>query len=322
MIRITIMVVYLVLTSCKSGSEDVKQVCSAAFEPLEMSGFYKGNTHTHSENSHDSQEPVADIVDWYESHGYHFIVLTDHDMGYPGGEFGSFLVLRGDEVTSTAIQDERRIPVHANAICSNGATVSGVVMSGAEATLDDALNRIVDVANAIPQVNHPNYQYALTPDDINGGRLLEVWNAAVTNEGNETHLSTEELWDVLLSRGHRIYGVASDDMHRLHIEAGKGWIQVAAREKTEGAICEAIDSGKFYFSSGAEIDSISVSKTTITLGLHGDQTATFIGKDGEVLKSGNDSFYKLTGEQPYVRAKVSGAEGSAWTQPFYVNSCG
>ena len=41
--------------------------------------WYKGNTHTHTLNS-DGDSTPDDVVRWYRQHGYHFLVLTDHNF--------------------------------------------------------------------------------------------------------------------------------------------------------------------------------------------------------------------------------------------------
>ncbi|HZS07725.1 MAG TPA: hypothetical protein VFD58_23010 [Blastocatellia bacterium] len=40
--------------------------------------WYKGNTHTHTLNS-DGDSTPDEVVRWYREHGYHFLVLTDHN---------------------------------------------------------------------------------------------------------------------------------------------------------------------------------------------------------------------------------------------------
>ena len=41
--------------------------------------WFKGNTHTHTLNS-DGDSTPDDVVRWYREHGYHFLVLTDHNF--------------------------------------------------------------------------------------------------------------------------------------------------------------------------------------------------------------------------------------------------
>jgi hypothetical protein len=41
--------------------------------------WYKGNLHTHSYWSDGDEYPEM-IMDWYKTHGYHFIALSDHNI--------------------------------------------------------------------------------------------------------------------------------------------------------------------------------------------------------------------------------------------------
>ena len=45
-------------------------------------GWLRGNTHTHT-NQSDGDSSPADVVRWYEEHGYDFLVITDHDRITP-----------------------------------------------------------------------------------------------------------------------------------------------------------------------------------------------------------------------------------------------
>src|SRR5262245_49936909 len=73
--------------------------------PAQASRWYKGNTHTHTLNS-DGDSTPDEVVRWYREHGYHFIVLTDHNfltstdaLNALHGADEKFLVMRGEEVT-------------------------------------------------------------------------------------------------------------------------------------------------------------------------------------------------------------------------------
>src|SRR5687768_14376214 len=40
--------------------------------------WFKGNTHTHTDKSDGDSSP-EDVVGWYRTNGYDFVVLTDHE---------------------------------------------------------------------------------------------------------------------------------------------------------------------------------------------------------------------------------------------------
>src|SRR5262245_57597844 len=67
--------------------------------------WYKGNTHTHTLNS-DGDSTPDEVVRWYRSHGYQFLVLTDHNfltsvdgLNALHAANDKFLVVKGEEVT-------------------------------------------------------------------------------------------------------------------------------------------------------------------------------------------------------------------------------
>jgi len=291
---------------------------------LDAEVFFRGNTHTHTERSFDSVVPISDVLAWYKNNNYDFVVLTDHDRSSVPGEFpafdetGIFVVIAGEEVTSDGITpDGEVLQVHVNSICSNGATVGGTALDGVDNTLKDAVDRVIDTAGAIPQVNHPNFHLALRPADIlfaHRAQLIEIANQhpLVNNLGDKDHITTEQIWDAVLSEGMEIYGVASDDTHTgpesipnppLPTPPGKGWIQVAASELSADAICEALETGSFYASTGVELAHLSISETRMQFQitpasgeLSDNYVTTFIGNKGSILHmaTGLTPMYELS----------------------------
>jgi hypothetical protein len=86
-----------------------------------------------------------------------------------------------------------------------------------------------------------------------------------------------------------------------------------------------MEAGRFYASSGVELDSVRVSEHEITIAVtkKGDFkfTTEFIGKGGAVLRKTGDNpaTYHLAGNEAYVRARVTDSGGSvAWLQPVFV----
>jgi hypothetical protein len=50
--------------------------------------WWKGNTHTHSRWSDGADFPEM-VADWYKSHGYHFLVVTDHNILQQGEKWSA-----------------------------------------------------------------------------------------------------------------------------------------------------------------------------------------------------------------------------------------
>ena len=313
-------------------------------QDVRLSRFLKGNTHAHTERSFDSTAPVVEVLRWYREAGYAFVVITDHDTSAVPGEFfanesPTFVVIAGEEITSYGIDRAGHVkPVHVNSICSNGSTIGGVTLGSVSAALTDGVDRAVHVAAALAQINHPNLDYALDAEHIleaRGADLIEIANQYPTagNAGDQTHLSVEETWDRVLTNGMKIYGTASDDTHDVapgsYTPPGRGWVQVAADEASPSAICDALRKGRFYASTGVELDRITVAGRRMRLQIRpaagtpvDAYETTFSGAEGRVLArvSGISASYTLGGGERYVRATIEGPAGVAWVQPVFSGS--
>ena len=300
--------------------------------------WYKGNTHTHTLNS-DGDSTPDEVVRWYREHGYHFLVLTDHNFltnvdGLNGvhGAAEQFLVIKGQEVTSSF----QTRPVHVN-----GLDVSQQVEHARDApSMVETIQRNVDAirkANGIPHINHPNFGWAMTADDlgqVKNNRLFEVYNGhpLVHNSGGGGVQSLEQAWDTILSQGVVLYGIAVDDAHtfkqpgnRSVAGPGRGWISVRAPRLDTRTLLEAVERGDFYASTGVELVDVKASATALTVETRvvggRKHRIQFIGKGGRVLSEvhASTATYTFTGTEGYVRAKVIDSGGDvAWIQPVFI----
>jgi hypothetical protein len=299
--------------------------------------WYKGNTHTHTVNS-DGDSTPDEVVRWYREHGYQFLVLTDHNYvtavdGLNGvhGAAEKFLVIPGEEVTSSAESK----PVHVN-----GLAVEALVQPPKAASIREALQQSVDGIRAVkgvPHVNHPNFGWALTPDDlrqVERTRLFEIFNGhpQVNNAGGGGTPSLEEVWDRILTSGRLMYGIAVDDAHHFKRPGdpsasgpGRGWVVVRAPRLEPRAIVEALDRGEFYASTGVELTAYEATASGITLKVRAPAWSRyrvqFIGRGGQVLSEQVEpsASYTFKGDEGYVRAKILESNGlNAWTQPVPV----
>ena len=242
--------------------------------------WYKGNTHTHTLNS-DGDSTPDDVVRWYREQKYHFVVITDHNLVTPVDGLNAmyaaperFLVIRGEEVTDSSADKK---PVHLNLIGGDGFVAPQGGATPAEALRRDIAAMLV--AKGVISINHPNFGWALTADDLLSGKgadVLEIANAhpQVNNSGGGISPGTEALWDAMLSAGITIYGAASDDMHELKrpwskaaARPGQGWIVVRAPRLTAEAILASMRRGDFYASTGVELTDIQATPQRVTLAI-------------------------------------------------------
>src|SRR5918994_4225184 len=103
--------------------------------------WFKGNTHTHTVNS-DGDSTPDEVVRWYREHGYNFLVLTDHNyltsvdgLNAIHGAADKFIVVRGEEVTSTA---------SSKAVHVNGLNVDALVKQSTSPSVVTAAQENVD----------------------------------------------------------------------------------------------------------------------------------------------------------------------------------
>lgn len=304
--------------------------------PLPMEGrWYKGNTHAHTTES-DGDSPPEVVARWYKDHGYDFLVLSDHNVFTDPATLAdlvdsTFLLIPGEELTTSF---ESR-PVHVN-----GLNLPGLVDPHTAETLVGTIQANVDAVrevNGVPHVNHPNFQWAFGVAElaqVERGKLLEIFNGhpQVHNVGGGGTPGMEEVWDLLLSGGKRIYGIAVDDAHHFQGEfgrdranPGRGWVGVMATGLDAAAITEALEAGRFYASTGVVLDDVVVSPSRLKVHITQDgdfrYTTVFIGSTGRELgrSTDNPAVYELTEDVGYVRARVTDSMGwHAWTQPVFV----
>jgi hypothetical protein len=303
--------------------------------------WYKGNTHTHTLNS-DGDSTPDDVVRWYREHGYDFLVLTDHNfltsvdgLNAVHGADEKFLVIRGEEVTD---RFENK-PLHIN-----GLDLRRKVDPQSGSSVLERLNRTVAAiraADGIPAINHPNYGWAITREElqqVRDTRLFEVYNGHpfVNNLGGGGVPGLEEVWDAILSNGILLYGIAVDDAHTFKQPGnpdvpgpGRGWVAVRAPRLDARVLVEALERGEFYASTGVELLDLQVGADRMHVAVRPVPSSKyriqFIGKGGRLLDESltPNGTYVFTGTEGYVRARVLESNGRmAWVQPVMIRAKG
>lgn len=297
--------------------------------------WFKGNTHSHTTMS-DGDSPPEYVANWYKEHGYHFLVLSDHNFLTDTSPLShlvdtTFILIPGEEVT-TSFKEK---PVHVN-----GLNIPEIVEPVVDTTLVGTIQRNVDAIrdlSGVPHINHPNYKWAFDHNvlfKIENDKLLEIFNGHphVNNYGGGGWPSMEQVWDHLLTGDKRIYGIAVDDAHHFQGEfsptrsnPGRGWIYVLATSLDAHEIVCNLEAGLFYASTGVELENIIIKPTKIKIHISqkGDfkYRTEFWGSGGKLLRQSqsNPAVFELSGREKYVRAKVCDSAGCvAWLQPVFV----
>ncbi|MCM3869083.1 MAG: CehA/McbA family metallohydrolase [Pyrinomonadaceae bacterium] len=326
----------LALFAAVAGDPPTQQPMAAESKPPRLN-WYKGNTHTHTLNS-DGDSTPDEVVRWYRENGYNFLVLTDHNFVTSVDGLNAlhaadekFIVIKGEEVTDKFGSK----PIHVN-----GLNVERKVEPQGGNSVVEVLQRNVDAVRAVsgvPHINHPNYEWAITADElkqVQNNKLFEIYNGhhRANNLGGGGAPGLEEVWDVILSNGKLLYGIAVDDAHTFKqpwnknsARPGRGWVVVRTDRLSTTAILDALERGDFYASTGVELADYQTTEKDITITIKPERSTKyrvlFIGQSGRVLKEAitNPAVYQFLGNEMYVRAKIIDSNGdAAWTQPVWL----
>lgn len=192
-----------------------------------------------------------------------------------------YLLIPGEEITHKFAKN----PVHMNAINLrdviipvDGASVSETIVVNLRAVEEQRKKKGLKI---VAFLNHPNFGYGVKAEDMLTEELkfFEIFNGhpGVKNYGDDTHVSTERMWDIVLALRlgkHKlpiVYGMATDDAHAYHAyglgktNPGRGWIMVKAPYLTAETIVHAIDAGEYYCSSGVVLKNVQRKATELSL---------------------------------------------------------
>lgn len=230
-------------------------------------------------------------------------------------EPGSFMFIQGEELTPRGSK-------HVNAIN----TVEKIGGRGGETNtelLQNNINAVLEQEKRTGQqmlshVNHPNWKWALTADDIMplvGTKFFEFYNGGGTscnNIGDENHVSTERMWDIILAMRLGvldlpvIYGVATDDAHEYYTNSpkvsspGRAWVVVRSTHLTPEYIINAMNAGDFYASNGVTLKDVQFDGKTLKVKIDAEfgvsYTTHFIGTKKNFDTTTTEHIYKGGGK--------------------------
>jgi hypothetical protein len=346
-------------------------VMSAAFVPAASAqgryagknGWYKGNTHLHTNRVGGGDLAPGQAAKWYHDNDYDYIVLTEHRifLSNQDAQFQprrpDFLIIAGEEFNSLTGYGNN----HATIMNATGAL--GDIAPGSTSHVD-FFNRVHDLAvskGGYPIINHPTWARQVSSDQFlqfKGYLHFELFNGCTDTDTygifGTGAPAIEPMWDTILTRGGKYYGVGTDDFHQFikrpeACNPGSGFTMLKAASPTYPNILDAYKKGRFYATSGVILKDLDA-----TLGLYRikiDTAATraellrrdtarfanpahpvltgtpgfkidYIGPEGRVLKTiiGDSAHYQVTNSHAYVRARVTFLRDILPNQAPYDNS--
>ena len=225
------------------------------FEPSPFSDsgqWIKAGFHCHTVNSDGGLTPET-TVDRYRAEGFRCLGITDHHQ-VTGTEAFS-----GDGFVGIDSTENGGSPDIIGVGISETAPVEGSLFQR---------TRALAAQGGFTILAHPAYSAATIGDVLQAPDLaaMEIYNA-YCDEAYANGIAVE-LWDMLLGRGRRIWGLAGDDAHlnprkRYYSDAGRAWVEVFAPELSRDAILSALKRGAFYSTQGPTFSSISVDGSTV-----------------------------------------------------------
>lgn len=317
--------------------------------------WLKGSTHVHARASGDSSTPIPDVIAWYESRHYDFIVLTDHnqiselakDAPSTAGDVAirnppsGLIILAGIELThnpSNCIppgDKSGKCRIHVNLLGTTARTTGKLTWANRKTSdrlkkYDAALEQ-QKALGGIAQLNHPNWFWGMNGELLaelarRGFHLVEIANSAFQkwNRGDKDHPDLDHLWDAALAKGVTLWGVASDDAHdysnakKAKYPAGGGWIVVKAAREPK-AILAAIEAGHFYSSNGPVLETAGVDGDELVVAVAEPKARRyridFIENGVRVQRTTAPRARRRIPATGYLRAVVTGPDGTAWVQP-------
>ena len=172
--------------------------------------------------------------------------------------------------------------------------------------------------------NHPNWHVNFNhcPQDLlercEGYMGLEIYNGVISRLEGSPYATNR--WDMLLTQGRRVWGYAHDDSHAASGDVGLGWNAAYVKDETPAGVVEALRAGRFYASTGVEINAIEVEGNTIRIETENAERIVALRR-GAVrcgVAEGREIELEMEEGMGYVRFECWGAgEGFAWTQPFF-----
>lgn len=305
---------------------------------------FKGNLHGHTTAS-DGRLEAAACVRAYRAHGYDFIAISDHERFFDATDFDDdgFLVYPAIEFAVGKPRDGYK-GHHLQGLAGTPAQLEaagaewlrhGQVLERLPWRGPHSVQRAADLlrrAGLMVVYNHPVWSRLEVEDllDVSGLFAVEIYNHGSEQE-DATGLATAH-WDLLLRRGRRVYGLATDDNHNArpfdspYSDSFGGWIVVDAPELTRAALAGSLQGGHFYSSTGPEIRTYGVQGREVRIACSPVRRIHFISYErrGSVAvaaaaESLTGACHTLKGDEVFVRVECIDAAGRvAWTNPIFL----
>lgn len=276
--------------------------------------WIKGNLHAHTTISDGERDPQA-VIDDYAARGYHFLMLSDHDLWHDLDrlEARGMTLLSGAEITA------------------NG---PHLLLVNVGAPVQPLLDRqpVIHKANAaggLVIVNHPNWDVDFNHcpqerlEQWTGYIGIEVFNGIARRHFGNPYAA--DRWDRLLSAGRRVWGFAHDDSHAWY-DVGMAWnmVQMQTDSHRVEEIVKALREGRFYATTGVTITAVRTVGLSVTVETIDAQRIAAYSRHAARVAVVDGACMSLNvppdADWGYLRFECYGhGDTIAWTQPIWLH---
>ncbi len=277
------------------------------------SHVYRGQVHSHTTNSDGRQHP-REVIASYRTHGYDFVVITDHN-----------------HITSLpALKKILYIPgVENDYGCRHFNRINARLPVPFPREPKKIIHRSKE-EGSYSILNHPDWPYDWSDDpcwsdedllSVVGYEAIEIFNASCPKQIR----NSEARADFLLSRGRRIHLIASDDCH--DVQRGpcfRSSVYVFSDDLTIPSLIASLKAGNFYSSTGPTISQITVTDQQIRIQLPEPAHIEFLITGGRTIQDHYNvsvAEYSVHGNEGYIRVRITRIKDGkkAWSNPFFVS---
>ena len=212
--------------------------------------------HAHTTNSDGEPSPPA-LCDHDADLGFDVLAITDH-WHVTDVDHDRIVVIPSSELTARSASAHGEAEVLALGVSE---------LPGASEPFPDieSLAAWIVERGGVPFLCHP-YWSGLRAEDVLAAPSLagiEIWNGgSEVMQGNG--LSTVH-WDDVIQQGRLLLGLATDDCHSPGEDSGFGWTWVLARERSAGAVIDALRRGRFYASAGPGLLDVVIEEESVVV---------------------------------------------------------
>ena len=298
--------------------------------------FWRGNIHTHSDQSDGALSPEA-VISAYKNAGYDFLQLSEHFISHYNWPINDTRKFHSNDFTTL-------IGVELHAPETSAGELWHIVAAGLPLDFPPCgpnetgpqLAQRAREAGAFIGIAHPAWSQLTIEDGraIDSAHAVEIYNhgCAIENDRGDGWY----LHDQLMNEGKRLSAYATDDAHFKSPDYFGGWVNVKTQSLNPEELLQALKDGHYYSSQGPELHDIKlhgkdieiscspVDSKTVVCGI--SRTCVKIGKaitnasfDLSKLEQG----WLLNKPSPWFRVTVIDHAGKrAWSNPYWWDDLG